>query len=488
MTHIRITCIVCVVVALPLHVRAGTPSYTLDPSTATPAGWAQSWTNQLAGTTGWTGGDGIYAIPMNGNRKLGSAHDSPGWQTFTFNDSVIGTVNAFGQRTGFSFINNSIGTYFGTGSTPTPISFKWKGDQLPPFSSTESMITAPVGGGLYWPLDGIVVPRPAAAGGGQQLVQFAMKVNGGLTPTAISQMTWPVPAGVDYATNWPYLGDRGVTWSSSLDSVGPLPNLYKPDPDGTGPTGELIMGTAITDLSNPATSYVSNGNVYIYGTRNDFLSKKVFVARAVPENVSNPSSWEFWNASSAAWVTGASAINSATPMRDTSNATLGDMGVEYSVTQLPDGRFVMVYLHADALGTQISARYASAPQGPWSPRQMLYNVAIPDSGNDALDLPDISAYSDWDYVIYGAKAHAQLSEAPDGLGAANAGQMLISFNVNTWKTNASTSQPDPSWIYGGIYHPRFISVDIVGIPEPGAASLLSAGLLWMLGRRRRPSS
>jgi hypothetical protein len=104
---------------------------------------------------------------MNGNRKLGSAYDTPGWQTFTFNDSLIGTVNAFDQRTGFRFINNSIGMYSGTGATPTPLSFKWKGDQFPPFDTAESMITAPVAGGLYWPLDGIVVPR---AGGGQQFV------------------------------------------------------------------------------------------------------------------------------------------------------------------------------------------------------------------------------------------------------------------------------------------------------------------------------
>ena len=172
-------------------------------------------------------------------------------------------------------------------------------------------------------------------------------------------------------------------------------------------------------------------------------------------------------------------------MRDTSNATLGDMASEYSVTQLPDGRFVMVYLHADALGTQISARYASNPQGPWSARQLLYDVAIPNTGNEDLDLPDISGYSDWQYVIYGAKAHAQLSEAPSGLGAANAGQLLISFNVNDWRINPSTSQPDPAWVYGSIYHPRFISVDIVGVPEPAAGLSMLLGVTVLLQRRRR---
>ena len=445
--------------AIPASGQTLPGTYSLSSATATPAGWAQNWTAQLAGTSGWTGADGLYVIPMNANRKLGSAYETPGWQTFSFNDSLIGTVNELDQRTGFRFINNSIGVYSGTSATPTPISFKWKGDQNPPFDSAESMITGPVSGGLYWPLDGIVVPR---TGGGQQFVQFAMKINGGLTPTGVSQMTWPVPDGVNYASNWPYNGNRGDTWNSSIDSVGSLPNLYKPDHDGSGPTGELVMGTAILDVSNAATSYAANGYVHIYGTRNDFLSKKVFVARAAPEDVSNPSAWSFWNASSSAWVSGISAINSATPMRDNSNATIGDMAVEYSVTQLPDGRYVMVYLHADALGTQISARYSSAPQGPWSSRQLLYNVSIPNSGNPALGLPDISAYSDWKYVIYGAKAHAQLSEAPSGAGAANAGQLLISFNVNNWKTNGSTSQPDPGWVYGSIYRPRFISVDIVG--------------------------
>ena len=407
--HLFPSLLTLLALAVPTDGETLPGTYALSAATATPTGWAQNWTAQLAGTSGWTGADGLYAIPMNGNRKLGSAYDTPGWQTFSFNDSLIGTVNEFDQRTGFRFINNSIGMYSGTGATPAPISFKWKGDQNPPFDTAESMITGPIAGGLYWPLDGIVVPRVS---GGQQFVQFAMKINGGLTSTGVSQMTWPVADGVNYAANWPYNGNRGDTWFSSIDSVGLLPNLYKSDPDGSGPTGELVMGTAILDISNATTSYAANGYVHIYGTRNDFLSKKVFVARAAPADVSNPSAWAFWNASSSAWVSGASAINSATPMRDTSNATIGDMAVEYSVTQLPDGRFVMVYLHADALGTQISARYASAPQGPWSARQMLYNVSIPNSGNPELGLPDINDYSDWRYVIYGAKAHVRTLGSP----------------------------------------------------------------------------
>jgi hypothetical protein len=250
------------------------------------------------------------------------------------------------------------------------------------------------------------------------------------------------------------------------------------------------MGTAILDTSNAGAAYSADGFVYIYGTRNDFLSKKVFVARATPENVGNPSAWSFWRPSSSVWANGISAIDSAEPMRDASNNTLGDMSVEYSVTQLPDGRFVMVYLNADALGTQISARYAGAPQGPWSARQTLYNVAIPKTGNPALDLPDISAYSGWSYVIYGAKAHAQFSKAPSGFGAANAGRMLISFNVNDWVTSGPTSQPDPAWVYGSIYRPRFISVDIIGVPEPASVALAAPAFVALMAchvRRRKVS-
>lgn len=93
-----------------------TPSvtYELDATTATAAGWARDWTARLGGTSGWTGADGLYTIPMNGNRKLGSAYDTPGWQTFSFNDTLIGTVNEFDQRTDFRFINNSTGIYADT--------------------------------------------------------------------------------------------------------------------------------------------------------------------------------------------------------------------------------------------------------------------------------------------------------------------------------------------------------------------------------------
>ena len=30
---------------------------------------------------------------MNASRKLGSAYATPGWQTFSFNDSLIGTID-----------------------------------------------------------------------------------------------------------------------------------------------------------------------------------------------------------------------------------------------------------------------------------------------------------------------------------------------------------------------------------------------------------
>ena len=38
-------------------------TYALDPATAAPTSWAKDWTSRLAGTTGWTGGDGCIRSP-----------------------------------------------------------------------------------------------------------------------------------------------------------------------------------------------------------------------------------------------------------------------------------------------------------------------------------------------------------------------------------------------------------------------------------------
>jgi hypothetical protein len=40
-------------------------------------------------------------------------------------------------------------------------------------------------------------------------------------------------------------------------------------------------------------------------------------------------------------------------------------------------------------------------------------------------------------------------------------------------------------VYGSIYHPRFISVDIVGVPEPSSAALAAVGALGLVAFARR---
>jgi Domain of unknown function (DUF4185) len=447
-------------------------SYTLDPSTATPGGWAQEWSDLFRGNTGWTGADGVYAIPLNGIRKLGSAYETPGANAIIFSDTLIGTVDANDRRTGFRFINNSIGMYYGTGADPIPVSFKWKGDQSAPFDgSTASMVTTAIDGDIYWPNDGVIVPDGA---GGQRLVQFALKIHPGasIAPVGVTELIQPITGGLEDGSNWPYKGSRGSAWYSTNDmAYGQLPNLFKADSDGTGPIGEISMGVGIIDTSTAERAYSADGYIYVYGVRADFLSKKLFVARATQADFYNPNTWTFWDAASGHWVANGAgtdyAINRATPMRDTSNAVMGGMSGEISVTQLPDNRFAMVYLKDDALGTKISVRYADAPQGPWSAPTTLYNVSLPKTGNPELNLPDISAYTDWGYVMYGAKAHAQFSKAPTGTGAANAGKMLLSFHINIWRTTSgNTSQPNPSFVLGSIYRPRFLSVDIVSAEQP----------------------
>jgi hypothetical protein len=449
---------------------AQTVTYALDPTTATTAGLAQAWTGMFAGTSGWTGADGVYSIPLNGVRKLGTAYNNVVYSVFTFNDTFIGSVSQLGLRDpGYRFVNSTLAIFGGDARTPTAatdLKFKWRGDTTAPFdTSVANVITNASDGTVYWPNDGIVTSTAT----GKQYLQFAIKV-AGLTPVGVSQLTWPFPSNANFAQTWPYRGTRDGgapgDWYSSSDRYGQIPNLFRPDPDGSGPLGEIVMGSAILDLSSTTKAFSPTGYVYIYGVRGDSPSKKVVVARVSPANVSNPNVWQFYDVNQG-WVQSSAgtdyAITHASPLRDVSNVELGHMAQELSVTQLPDGRLALVYLYDDMLGTQIQVRYANAPQGPWSAATTLYTVSIPNAGNPAFGLRNISSFSDWKYYVNGAKAHAQLSKAPTGPGTANAGKMLISFQINTVRaTTGTTHQTNPVLIYGDIYRPRFITVDIVG--------------------------
>ena len=124
--------------------------------------------------------------------------------------------------------------------------------------------------------------------------------------------------------------------------------------------------------------------------------------------------WRFWEG--AAWVADVTA----------SKPVAGRISTEMSVTPLPDGRFLMVFM-LDTISRKIAVRTAPAPEGPWGDFTEIYHIPVP------ANPPGLFTYH--------AKAHPHLSDP---------GELLISYNVNT------TGSFWDHFTYADIYRPRFI--------------------------------
>jgi len=345
-------------------------------------------------TSGWTGADGIYSIPLNGDERPGSTTPRT---FFTFSDTFIGEVNAQGERvSGATLVNNTMALLDGTSPDPADIDFFWRTDAEG--DPVAQVVPRPQTGEKtwFWPNDGVVVNntlylyslRMQAGGGGA----FGFEVDG------ISLLA------SDARTTPPFQRYR------QTDAP-----LYLPK---NASQGETTYGLAVLPNTKTARAPDPDGFVYVYGLRND-PNKKVVVARVPPGQIANFSAYRFWTGT--AW---SPAITAAVPVTS-------HVSSEFSVSPLPDGRYIMVFI-VDTLSDKVAVRYADSPVGPWSDSTVVWRATE----------DDISA----DTYTYNAKAHPHLSED---------GRLLISYNVNTFDFFEHFENAD-------IYRPRFIWLPLTG--------------------------
>jgi hypothetical protein len=352
---------------------------------------APEWTAMFVRTSGWTGADGVYSLSLDGDDSLAGA--TPATRTFfTFSDTFVGDVTATGKRVNTVMVNNTNAIL--TGNAPGDIAF---GVRTGADGKPASMVVPPQPGLWIWPNDGLV------QGGTVYLSGLRMKTGtGGAFNFAVDGMVWmtasasdPVPFGGAY-------------------TVADAPMLYAP---ATAAHGDATYGVAVMALTQAAHALHPDGFVYVYGVRNDDGDKKLLVARVKPAGLLTASAYRYWNGRT--WVAD---ITKAAPVADR-------MASEFSVTPLPDGRYLAVF-QLDALSTTIAVRYGASPTGPWGAPIPVY--ACPDTAIGK------STYT------YGAKAHPHLSAA---------GELLISYHVNTFSFAQDLKDAD-------IYHPRFIRLPL----------------------------
>ncbi|HIJ66202.1 MAG TPA: DUF4185 domain-containing protein [Candidatus Hydrogenedentes bacterium] len=355
---------------------------------------APEWNNLFKRYDGWTGGDGIYAIPLSGWEAPGKADSTK--TVFVFSDSFVGEVDPETMaRRNYSMVNNALAVLAGGRAAPENIRFLWgrarDGGPAAAFVPTTRGTPREC---WYWLQDGVclngaiyilpMVIEPNPAGG--EGFQFKM--------VGLALLKIPVNA-------------EGPQPAQHSQQDAPL---YDVNDERT-----LYFGAAMMPNTLEAGAPQPDGYVYVYG-RYETDEAKLCVARVKPEDFEDFDQWRFWNGQ--AW---SSDIGNTAP--------LGRGGPELSVSPVIggplDGKYLMVSMH---LERDLYIRIGESPIGPFGPRIDIYHTREPDAGQGIY--------------TYNAKAHPNLSPT---------GAWLVSYNVNTTRRATTTNNAD-------IYRPRFLKV------------------------------
>lgn len=356
---------------------------------------APQWSNLFRRYEGWTGGDGIYAIPLSGYEGPGKAHETK--TLFVFSDTFIGQVDReTAKRSDFRMVNNTLALLDGAEPDDSRIRFIWGKNGDESLSSVFAPRTPETRDKKcwYWLQDGVFLNRniyilpmviesnPAGGEG------FGFKISG------LGMLKIPV-------------GPDGLELQNHTQVDAPFFHVNE--------HRTLYFGAGIMPNTAEAGAPEPDGYVYVYG-RYERGEVKLAVARVKAEDFEDFSEWRFWNGK--AW---SDDINDTAP--------LGRGGPELSVTPVETGplagKYLMVSMHVEQ---DLYIRIGESPVGPFGPRINIYHTKEPDAGQKIY--------------TYNAKAHPSLSE-PD--------VWLISYNVNTtgWQNHIEN---------GDIYRPRFLKV------------------------------
>ncbi|HEY5314549.1 MAG TPA: DUF4185 domain-containing protein [Pirellulales bacterium] len=270
-------------------------------------------------TSGWTGADGAYSIPISPQRTL-----------WTFDDTFIGRIEQ-GRRAGARMINDS----FAWQTLPAggqPLRFFWRSDAGQP----ASVLHADDAASWYWPGDGAIV--------GQRLYLLAKRVRKQAAGEPGFQFDW-------------YGNDL-----LAIDNPTAEPTQWR------WRRIELPWGQDFPQLSSAC--LVEGGFFYIYGlfpaSQLGPLHKPLAVARISQTELAaeRPRGWQFWTADDAGgrW--------SEKPTRLA--ALFNDAAPEMTIGRVPRIEGLVATYTAIGMSAEIRLRVARRPEGPWSTHALAY--------------------------------------------------------------------------------------------------------------------
>jgi len=380
---------------------ASVPTISRDPA----------WDAVFERREGWTGADCAGSVALGDGRIL-----------WLFGDSWIGSIRDGKRLPGARMVNNSIAAHpvdkLSPWRPPQPssIHFFWGPNDAAghptawavPSNAARRNRAASETREWFWTTGGgTVVPGP---GNSRRLVIFFFRVQ----DNPHGQGVW----------KFSVVG----TSMGIVDNVAEPAEHWKPrliDVRFAGPSDRTSEGLAHDDIQwgmaasrDPNETKQNSSDVLVFGVRKvNPLDSALVVARVPGETIERLETWRFYAGPNRWLPDAASAIGVA-----------HGLVTEFSVEPMRSGeQTTWVLVQSEPfLGRKIFVRTAPHPTGPWSSRQIVYDVSDGDRNRS--------------YFTYAAKGHAGLS-AP--------GELLVTYLVNSQRF--ADLMTDTT-----IYRPKFI--------------------------------
>ena len=328
------------------QVRAAVDSQSFDFTVSE----APEWDALFYKKSGWVGGDGLFAIPLDASDNKPTA---PGTETMLlFSDTMIGELSGSTRQPGATMVNNTVAFLKGGEPVRENIHFQWANNLVGKATSLFTPTTPSAAqGDYYWLGDGFVNTAL------DSLYIFAHRMRN-LSKTddwSFKEMATDLIA-LSPRSRPPFAEQRQIE----------TPLCFEEGGFGAG----IFVNIKAAGAPEP------DGYIYVYGNRSGLI-----VARVKPEEFENFGAWRFWDGKG--W--------NADKQRVSRIVT--DVSNELSLSALPDGRYALVFT-LGGLSPTVGLRLSPTPYGPFGPVVKVYEAKEMQHKN---------------YITYNAKAHPNLS-------------------------------------------------------------------------------
>ncbi|MFA6334742.1 MAG: DUF4185 domain-containing protein [Bacteroidales bacterium] len=331
------------------------------------------WESVFYRNSGWFGGDGIYAVNLDGKEDF--EQKNPNIMLW-FGDTMYGNIINSVLQPGFTMTHNSFAITNKNTPDSNAITFyaDYRGDNKP---KTILIPNSPDAGEgeYYWMGDGFVNQAK-----NNDLYIFGYRIKN------IS----------NEAFGFKEMGNNIVIIPSGQKP--PFKNIRQLDiPFFKGMKIDSVGTFGCAILVNTKEAGVNNGDgyIYIYGIRG--MEKTIYVARIKPADIEAFDKWTFWNG------------NSFSVKPSEIKPLITNASNEISVSSLPNGKYIFVY--QSGFNGKICFQLADSPVGPFKTPVEIYDPALKFKDNKNI-------------FTYNAKALPVFSKE---------GELVISYNVNSLK-------------------------------------------------------